>query len=103
MHILLVHAELRVSETLKAQMEAAGVRVDTARNTAWALELAGTHSLDLVLIDPRIERGGGWQLIRHLRRMPGLRELPILVLSPETARQIGSVSWPSLKIEPEPA
>ena len=72
-------AETRI--VLRAVLERRGYRVLEAADGAEALSVAGRTPPDLVLLDLRMPRVHGHDVIRSLRRNAGTLRLPIIVLS----------------------
>jgi two-component system CheB/CheR fusion protein len=61
------------------QME--GAFVQTARSGKEALRLASERSFDLVISDISMPEMDGYQLLRRLRKLPSMDEVPALALT----------------------
>lgn len=79
MRILIIEDEPRILGFLKVGLEAEGFTVDGAGNGADGLALARTEPYELVVLDLRLPRLDGLQLLQQLRVVRA--ELPVLVLS----------------------
>ncbi len=78
----------------------AGYRVVEAVDGEDALEKAGSHEIDLVLVDQNMPRLDGIGLTRKLREHPKYKSTPILVLTTESSDQMkqagraaGATGW----------
>ncbi|HEX8281819.1 MAG TPA: response regulator [Pyrinomonadaceae bacterium] len=72
----------------KRALEAFGYRVVEAANGAEAVRVAQTESPDLILMDLSMPNMDGFATIHRLRRLVGLRDVPIIALSAHTAREV---------------
>lgn len=68
-----------------------------AEHGAKALELLGTHRVDLAIIDVHMPVMGGAELIRGIRATPGLEHLPIIVQTGDRS-VLGARVWRDLHI-----
>jgi signal transduction histidine kinase/DNA-binding response OmpR family regulator len=79
---LLLVEDNQVNQELALEiLTAAGLRVDVANNGVEALELAGRHDYDGVLMDCQMPVMDGFEATRRMRRDPRLAELPILAMT----------------------
>jgi CheY-like chemotaxis protein len=69
-----------------------GFDVAYAPDGATALELAAHHHPDLVVLDLGLPDVHGFDLCARLRRMAGLQDVPVLVLSGFSRREYGGVA-----------
>lgn len=79
--ILLVDDDFRTLELLSEGLRSAKFRVITAQSGALALELLSSSSIGGVVLDLMMPGMDGFEVIRHIRQKPGLRELPIFVMT----------------------
>lgn len=79
MRILIIEDEPRILGFLKVGLEAEGFAVDGAQDGAEGLALARVEPYELVILDLRLPRLDGLQLLEELRRFRP--DLPVLVLS----------------------
>ena len=70
-------------------LEADGHRTAVAVNGRLALEAIKTNSFDLILLDVMMPEMNGYQVLEQLKADPGLRDIPVIVLS--ALDEIGSV------------
>ena len=94
--VLLVDDSLSVRKFVGQMLERAGVAVTTANDGADALARLGDAPYGVVVTDLEMPRVNGYELIEAIRRRPGLRELPVVVLTTRAgdkhaslARQLG--------------
>lgn len=77
-------------EMLRTLLRLKGYDVVVAENGVEAIEVARTHSPDLIFLDLELPRLNGLNVARNIRRIEDLRGVPIYVLSghdPATHRQ----------------
>ncbi len=63
-----------------------GYRVDVAATGHAGLAAAREHSPDCIVIDVRLPDMSGWDLCRNLKEADETRHIPVVVLTPDTAR-----------------
>lgn len=66
---------------LKRSLEGQGHTVALAENGRQALEMLGAGDFDLVLLDILMPEMDGFEVLAHLKRDPGLRNLPVIIIS----------------------
>ncbi|WP_241131157.1 response regulator [Achromobacter xylosoxidans] len=93
---------------VQATLTGAGWKVLTAGNGQEALEVAKSHSVDLVVSDWNMPVMGGLQLIQGLREQEQYLDVPVLVLTTEddvdskmAARDLGVCGWLSKPVDPD--
>ena len=79
--ILIIDDEYSVAEVVEAILTDAGHEVVTASNGRQGLERAKEKRPDLVLLDFMMPIMGGPSTIKALREEPGLRDIPVVVMS----------------------
>jgi CheY-like chemotaxis protein/CHASE3 domain sensor protein len=80
--ILLTDDDMRNVYALVKTMEERGARVEIARNGQEAVDfLAGGEHVDVVLMDIMMPVMDGFDAMRTIRAMPGLKNLPIIALT----------------------
>lgn len=79
--ILFVDDDDELREALSLMLERAGHRVQRAANGEQAVRLAAEEPPDLILLDFMMPEKSGFDASRELRRLPGLEEVPIIVLT----------------------
>lgn len=72
----------------KKALESFGYRVVEAASGTEAVRVAQTVSPDLILLDLSMPNMDGFATIHRLRRLLGLRDVPVIALSAHTAREI---------------
>jgi len=72
----------------KKALESFGHRVVEAASGAEAVRVAQAESPDLILMDLSMPYMDGFATIHRLRKLIGLRDVPILALSAHTAREV---------------
>ncbi len=85
--ILLVDDDPRTLELLEETLRSAGYETQSVRSGARALEVLSSKLVSAVLLDLLMPGMDGFQVIRHVRQEPTLKDLPILVM---TAKSLSS-------------
>jgi len=67
--ILLVEDEEDIAKSLKAGLERKGFQVDTFTDPTQALAKYKPHAYDLLLIDIRMPKMNGFELVREIRKV----------------------------------
>lgn len=76
--VLLADDEARIVDFLKSKLEALGYEVLTARDGREAVEQAHGQGPDLVVLDVRMPKMGGFEALKELR---SFSEVPVIILS----------------------
>jgi CheY-like chemotaxis protein len=79
--VLVVDDEFDLTGTLRAILEGEGYRVDTCSNGGEALERLKAARSDLVLMDVMMPVLSGFEVLRAMRKMPGLDSVPVVLMS----------------------
>ena len=79
MRVLVVEDERKVAGFIRKGLEAEGYAVDVARDGDEALIHAHTHEYDCILLDRRLPKRSGMDVLRELRAAG--RQTPILMLT----------------------
>ena len=79
--ILVVDDSSETTDMLSKLLEMDGAEVHTAHGGVEALELAGTSRFDLVISDISMPGMDGYQLLRGLRQLPQMANVPALALT----------------------
>ena len=79
--ILLVDDDPKALELLEETLRSAGYETQSVRSGARALEVLSFKVVGAVMLDLLMPGMDGFQVIRHVRQEPALKELPILVMT----------------------
>ncbi len=79
--ILLVDDDPRTLELLEETLRSAGYETESVRSGARALEVLSSKLVSAVLLDLLMPGMNGFEVIRHVRQEPTLKELPIFVMT----------------------
>ena len=85
--ILLVDDDSQNLELVAETLRAAGYETQAVRSGARALEVLSSKVVGAVLLDLLMPGMDGFQVIRHVRQEPTLKELPILVMTAKNLTQ----------------
>jgi CheY-like chemotaxis protein len=77
-----------VRAVTKRALESFGYRVLEAASGAEAVRLAQAESPDLILMDLSMPNMDGFATMHQLRRLLGLRDVPVIAVSAHTAREV---------------
>lgn len=98
--ILAVDDMRSIRELVKSVLEKRGHQVIIAEDGELALKQASQTLVDLVISDINMPNMNGIELVGELRRLPGYRKVPILMLTTEdaaekkqSARDQGANGW----------
>jgi CheY-like chemotaxis protein len=94
--VLLIDDDRDYVRAIETLLESAGYRVRSAPNGREGLQLARTLHPDLILLDVMMtERTEGFFTLQEIRRVPALKETPVMVISSIYADQ------PIFRVSPE--
>ena len=79
--VLAVDDEDLNRQLLQTILEEAGYEVVTARNGAVALDCLREHEFDTVLLDLRMPRMNGYEVLEQMQADENLRHVPVIVIS----------------------
>ena len=82
--ILLVDDDPEALELLEETLRSAGYETQSVRSGARALEVLSSKLVSAVLLDLLMPGMDGFEVIRHVREEPTLKELPIFVMTAKT-------------------
>jgi len=99
--VLVVDDEEDSRTLLRLALEELGCRVLMARDGAEGLEVARSHGPDLITLDLMMPGMSGWEMLRGLRDDPGLRDIPVVVVS-LVADESGRPTLGSVDLLPKP-
>jgi PAS domain S-box-containing protein len=85
--ILLVDDDPATLELLQETLRAAGYETQSVQNGTRALEVLSSKLVSAVLLDLLMPGLDGFDVIRHIRQEPTLKELPILVMTGKSLTQ----------------
>jgi PAS domain S-box-containing protein len=80
-HILIVEDDEDTLELLQSTFKAKGFRVTTCQSAQEALQLAPANSIDLILSDIGMPHMDGFEMMKALRQLPNMGEVPAIALS----------------------
>ncbi len=86
--VLVVDDYDEVRMVTRRALETFGYRVVEAASGAEAVRVAQAESPDLILMDLSMPNMDGFATIHHLRRLLGLRDVPVIAVSAHTAREV---------------
>ena len=78
---LVVEDDLKSADLIRVQLEAEGFEVLHAVSAEAALALALQQPLSLITLDILLPHMDGWELLTRIKQMPGLRTIPVVILS----------------------
>jgi CheY-like chemotaxis protein/nitrogen-specific signal transduction histidine kinase len=80
-HILVVEDDEDTLELLQSTFKAKGYRVTTCQSAAEALQIAPANSVDLILSDIGMPHMDGFEMMKELRQLPNMKDVPAIALS----------------------
>ena len=85
--VLLVDDDRQIALAASIRLRAAGYLVEQAHDGQAGLERIGERRPDLVILDIRMPKLTGLEVLTRLRADPTTRELPVIMLSANAAEQ----------------
>ena len=79
--ILLVDDDPSTLELLEETLRSAGYETQSVRSGARALEVLSSKLVGAVLLDLLMPGMNGFEVIRHIRQVPHLRDLPVFIMT----------------------
>jgi PAS domain S-box-containing protein len=86
---LVVEGDVNSADLIRMQLEAEGFEVLHAASAEAALVLAVQQPLALITLDIMLPNMDGWEFLSHIKRMPGLRRIPVVIISVAADRNKG--------------
>ena len=80
-HILIVEDDEDTLELLQSTFKAKGFHVTTCQSAQEALQIAPANSIDLILSDIGMPTMDGFEMMRQLRQLPNMQEVPAIAFS----------------------
>jgi len=80
-HILIVEDDEDTLELLQSTFKTKGFRVTTCQSAQEALQIAPANSIDLILSDIGMPHMDGFEMMKELRQLPNMTEVPAIALS----------------------
>jgi PAS domain S-box-containing protein len=85
--ILLVDDDSRTLELLQETLRSAGYETQSVQSGARALEVLGSKFVGAVVLDLMMPGMDGFEVIRHIRLQPTLKNLPVFVMTAKSLAQ----------------
>jgi len=106
--ILMVDDSASVRQMMSFTLQNAGYEVIEARDGQEALEIYPTSGANMLITDLNMPKMDGYGLIEEVRRHPGSRFLPIIMLTTESeqgkrdqAKALGASGWITKPFRPD--
>ena len=88
--ILIVEDDRDLLKSLSIRLKASGYSVSWAMDAAMAASVARREQPDVILLDLGLPAGDGFDVIQRLKKVPELKEIPVVVITardPESSRE----------------
>ncbi len=85
--ILLVDDDPKTLELLEETLRSVGYETQSVQSGARALEVLSSKLVSAVLLDLLMPGMDGFEVLRHIRKEPSLKELPIFVMTAKSLTQ----------------
>lgn len=99
-HILVAEDERDIRELIAFTLQFAGHTITQARNGEEALAMAQERTPDLIMTDVRMPKMTGYEVIRALKDIEAVKDIPVIILSAkgqdeevEAGRDAGAVDY----------
>ena len=100
--VLTVDDSASILEAIEVMLREAGYHVIAASDGRKALDIAAAQNPDLIITDLHMPAMDGLTLMREVRKLPGCRYIPIIILTTDAspthkseARAAGASAWMS--------
>lgn len=80
-HVLLVEDSPTQAQQIKETLESVGLDVAVVNDGPDAIREAMTHPPHLIVLDVNLPSMDGYQVCRRLKRNPGTRDIPVIMLT----------------------
>ncbi|HET9517519.1 MAG TPA: response regulator, partial [Actinoplanes sp.] len=87
--VLLIEDDAQAAELLQTQLGAAGYLVDVVSSGEAGLSSAAAHPPDAIVLDVTLPGIDGWEVIKRLKAVPRLADIPVFFCSIVDDRQAG--------------
>jgi hypothetical protein len=84
--ILLVDDDSKTLELVQETLRSAGYETQSVRSGARALQVLGSKLVGAVVLDLMMPGMDGFEVIRHIRQQPNLKDLPVFVMTAKSLR-----------------
>lgn len=91
MRLLIVDDEKNIRQLYAADLQDAGYQVDTAENSATAVELLNRHTFDLVVLDIHMGNESGLDILQDIVQQK--KDLPVILCSAYSCYKEDFSSW----------
>ncbi|OEU63131.1 MAG: two-component system response regulator [Desulfuromonadales bacterium C00003094] len=91
MRLLIVDDEKNIRQLYAADLQDAGYQVDTAENSATAVELLNCHTFDLVVLDIHMGNESGLDILQDIVQQK--KDLPVILCSAYSCYKEDFSSW----------
>ncbi len=98
--ILIAEDSAVISQLIKFRLEKEGYRVLTAADGVVALEMAESHTPDVIVLDVMMPKKDGFTFLQETKATPALAAIPVIMLSArllpedaERARSLGAYAY----------
>ncbi len=86
---LVVESDPKSAELIRVQLEGEGFEVLHASSPEAAMLIAGQRPLSLITLDVLMPDANGWDFLTHLKKVPALRFIPVVIISILADRNTG--------------
>lgn len=91
--ILIIEDDLLVSNIYRNKLAVDGFQVEIAHDGPLGFQLVKTFAPDLVLLDLMLPKVSGLEILKKIRREPGLEQLPVIVFSSTYLTNVVQEAW----------
>jgi CheY-like chemotaxis protein len=103
--VLVVDDDVLIQQLLKGALEAEGVKVVLAADGVSALRMAREVLPSAIILDIRLPRLDGWDVLAQLKTTAGLANIPVVIVSVEEERargySLGAVEYLVKPVDPQ--
>jgi CheY-like chemotaxis protein len=79
--IAIIEDDQAIAQMYRMKFESEGFAIEVAADGKSGLEMVSAHMPDLVLLDLQMPEMNGAEALKHIRKLPGGHDVPVIVLT----------------------
>jgi CheY-like chemotaxis protein len=80
-NIAIIEDDQAIAQMYRMKFESEGFAIEVAADGKSGLEMVSAHMPDLVLLDLQMPEMNGAEALKHIRKLPGGHDVPVIVLT----------------------
>jgi CheY-like chemotaxis protein len=79
--IAIIEDDQAIAQMYRMKFESEGFSIEVAADGKSGLKMVSNHMPDLILLDVRMPEMNGAEALKHIRKLPGGQDVPVIVLT----------------------